>query len=392
MDRTQSIYDREMRRRRLQEALLQQSMTPQQTQYTPGRFSRAVPYSPWQGLTQIGQALIARGAMDRSDERIEEAVKEQEDKRKRLYEGVMKTYEGTPAQPAVTESLLGPPQFPEGEQVLQEAVPAVPGDPRAAMLQAAAHPETEAMAKYLALAQPKPTKPSYAVVPEMQPSGKWRNREVISGQKAGLVGEEYEKGAGATDIDIGASDKYAEERMKKQAVRIDDLSKAAKSAYSESQALDRFISQAGTATAGGAQPIVTGVKNFLSTFGYDDKSLTSVKVMEQAIGDMKVNKIAQFGARGLTDKDMEVIHQSLPRINTDPTARVEIAKILKKVHDNTIQDYIYAREEEAKSFPKVSQQIINPRWLREYKLQQPPEGVDPKLWNLMTLEERALWQ
>lgn len=381
----EDILREEERRKKVHEAILSGALTQDQTQFTPGRFSRAVPYSPWQGLSKIGQALIARGAMDRSESRLEEARKE----RQKSREQIMETMLGSPAIPAETAPLLGPETFPEGTQEITPAQPAVAPDPTRAMLMSADDPQ---MMKIVSAMTPKPTKPSYKVVPEMQPSGKWRNREIISGQKAGLVGEEYEKGAGATDIDIGASDKYAEERMKKQAVRMDDLSKAAKSAYSESQALDRFIAQAGTATAGGAQPIITGVKNFLSTFGYDDESLTSVKVMEQAIGDMKVNKIAQFGARGLTDKDMEVIHQSLPRINTDPKARVEIAKILKKVHDNTLQDYIYAREEEAKSFPKVSQQIINPRWLREYKLKQAPEGVDPKIWNVMTLEERALWQ
>jgi len=149
----ESIYNQEMRRRRLQEALMQQAVTPQGTQYTGGQYSQAVPYSPLQGLTSIGQALLARQGMKESEKKIQDAIDKQEEKRKRLSEAVMKTAMGTPGAPAVTEPLMGPPEFPEGQRVMQEAVPAVPGDPQKAMLQAASSPETAEMAKYIGLSQ-----------------------------------------------------------------------------------------------------------------------------------------------------------------------------------------------------------------------------------------------
>lgn len=235
-------------------------------------------------------------------------------------------------------------------------------------------------------------KPSYKVVPESIGGGQWRSREVIDGLKGSFIGEPYSKSASASDINIGGSSKYEDQRMKSQAVRMDDLAKQARSSYKEMQALDRFTKAGMNATAGGAQPIISGVKNFLSSFGYDSKSLTNVRVMEQAIADMKVNKIAQFGARGLTDKDMEVIHKALARINIDPNARKEVADILRKMHENTIQDYIYSREEEAERFPKMSKQIMNPRWLNEYNLNQPPEGVGKDIWDNMPPEDRKLWK
>lgn len=174
----QSIYDEEMRRRRLQEALLKQSM-PQGTQYTGGAYSRAIPYSPLQGLTTLGQALIARQGREESEGRLKEEIKKQEDKRKRLSEAVMRTHQGTPAVPAVTADKFGPPQFPDEQQVMQEAVPAVPGDPTGAMLQAAAAPETEKMANVLSAmqrgrgsaAKPTATSRGFLVPDPTNPSG-----------------------------------------------------------------------------------------------------------------------------------------------------------------------------------------------------------------------------
>lgn len=146
----QSIYDAEMRRRKLQEAMFQQAMAPQETQYAG---NRAVPYSPLQGLTTLGQALIARSAMDSGDRRLAEARKSQEDKKAKLIETVMKTMRGTPEIPAVTADKFGPPQFPDEQQVITPAIPAVPPNPQEAMVLAASQPETAEMAKYIGLSE-----------------------------------------------------------------------------------------------------------------------------------------------------------------------------------------------------------------------------------------------
>ena len=231
---------------------------------------------------------------------------------------------------------------------------------------------------------PEPTKSTYKVVPEMQESGLWRDLAVVNGKPAGYVGAPYSKSASASSVSVDATtkglDKYAQERLKGEAAGMTELGKAAKSAYNESKALDRFISNSAKGTAGGAQPLITWTKNFLSSFGYSDDSLSSVAGMQQSIADMKVNKIAQFGARGLTDKDMEIIQQSLPRVDTSPEARIAVANVLKKLKDREIQDYIYARDEEARLYPDLSKKIRIPRWLSEYQKEKgkgQTDGMQP---------------
>ena len=59
------------RRRRLQEALLSQSLQQPQTQMTGGRYSRAVPYSPLQGASKLIQAALLKRGMGETGEQLE---------------------------------------------------------------------------------------------------------------------------------------------------------------------------------------------------------------------------------------------------------------------------------------------------------------------------------
>ena len=230
-------------------------------------------------------------------------------------------------------------------------------------------------------AKEKEYKPSYKVVPERVKGGMWRDRAIIDGKKAGFVGEAYKKGAGASETTLGGG-KYAAERMKIQAKRMDEIEKSATSAYSGKKALDRFVRNSKKGTEGGAQPIISGVKNFLTSFSsYSPDELTSTAVMQQAIGEVKVGLIARFGARGLTDKDMEIINESLPRVATSKDAREKVAEILGKIYEYQIEEYSDALEQEKELHPEVSKGIIKPKWLREYSSKKKDENETSKKMN-----------
>jgi len=361
-EQVQSDIAKEDKRRKLIEAMQAQNLKQGNTSKMVS--GRVVPYGVGEGLTKIASALMSRSQLEDTDKRKSELLEQQSGLRAGATQDVMDTILGREGQY----------EIPEGQQGPQ--VQSIEADPLQGSIQAMTRPELKdsGMDK-VALAmlnRKEPKKPArkYKTIPEMQPSGMWQDRAVTDGIVGDLVGEQYKKGSGASDISVGGDSKYADERMKKQAQMMDDLGAAAKSAYNESLALDRFIEASKTGSEGGAQPIITGVKNFLASAGYSDDSLVSVATMGQALGDMKVNKIAQFGARGLTDKDMEIINLSMPKIETSQEARIAVAEILKKVKDSEVQNYIYALDQEKEKHPDVSAGVLQPRWLGEYRSAQ----------------------
>ena len=111
--------------------------------------------------------------------------------------------------------------------------------------------------------------------------------------------------------------------------------------------------------------------------------------MEQAIGDILGNKMAELGARGLTDKDMEVLRQSLPRVDTDKASRDNVVEILKKANNNVIAEYENARLEEARVYPDLSKRIPDPAWYKAHKLKVPTNTSDLAAAAKAELERRG---
>ena len=164
-----------------------------------------------------------------------------------------------------------------------------------------------------------------------------------------------------------ATDKYWENRVKGQAERVETLEKEAASAFDEIKALDRFMESSKGSTEGGAQPIITGVKNFLTSFGAEFEGLEDMAQMQQAVADIKTNYLRDLGARGLTDKDMEIINAALPRMNTSQEARENVVRILQKAQANKIKEWEFMKKEEQRVFPSKAGEIFNPKWYSEYQ-------------------------
>jgi len=208
------------------------------------------------------------------------------------------------------------------------------------------------------------------------------------------IGQAFLKRPTASDVNVSANaavpkgdTKYAEKRMSDAAEGMTALTKSAESAYKGNKSLDRFLAASNTGTQGGAQPIITGVQNFLSSFGYAPSELKDVRQMEQAIGDMLGRKMEELGARGLTDKDMEVLRESLPRVNTDRAARENIVRILKVTNNNIISEWEGQRSQEFQTYPELSKRIPEPVWYKEHK--NAMKGITPKTATMADIQETA---
>ncbi len=197
---------------------------------------------------------------------------------------------------------------------------------------------------------------------ELQPDGTWK--ELGRGPRFKTTPDVVSN----TTVRVDKSDdEYLKQVRGGQAKAYLELEKSAESAAKQISALDRFIEASEKGTAGGAQPLITGVQNFLSSFGYSPESLKNTVVMQQVIGDILGTKMAELGARGLTDKDMQILREALPRVETDRNARVTVANIMRRNAENTLNEYDNARSEQARIYPEFSAKNPVQGWYRDYR-------------------------
>jgi len=410
-------YENQLReaekRRRMAEMLSQQSMSPIEHSNQPGA------KISW---TQVlGKAL--QGYMSgREAQGAAKTEADVADKTKKLYETEMADYntarQGTPAQaPMIAGDDEGnampmvPAQKADTRDLLVKAL--MSSNPKVQQIGQLDYSNAQSQAAAQAAAQAK-AQEAYNLAPGAKrfqggqmiaenavPEKINYNQPFLPDGSPNIAYQKYslEKGkAGAPNVavNMGKGDsKYVEERLQGRAKSMAELDKSAEASYKTVKAIDRFLASSESGTAGGAQPVITLTQNFLSSFGYNPKDLKDVRQMEQAIGDILGSKMAELGARGLTDKDMEVLRESLPRINTDRAARQNVAQIVRKSAENNINEWKVQRQEEEKTYPDLGKRLPTPNWAREYEKErkaQAPSGMDKKLWDAMTPEERALFQ
>ncbi len=174
-----------------------------------------------------------------------------------------------------------------------------------------------------------------------------------------------EVGAG-TVVNLGAGDNaYTKKRQEQNAERMGTYRKSADASIRSQRNLKQFMRASAEGREGGAVPIVSGIQNFLVTFGFSDTGLKDVAGMQQAIGSIKKEHMDELGARGLTDKDMEIISEALPRAETSREAREAVAGVLQKANDYKIREYIDLIESEKGNYPDIKQML--PSWYDDEK-------------------------
>lgn len=115
------------RKRRIQDALMAQTLQQGQTQMTGGKYSRAVPYSPLEGATKLIQAAMLSKQSDKNNEALRGLGQRYENSFQPEYQDVMSTLKGRKAAPAV---------YNEGQMGTGPTVPGFKPDPVGAVTQA----------------------------------------------------------------------------------------------------------------------------------------------------------------------------------------------------------------------------------------------------------------
>jgi hypothetical protein len=171
--------------------------------------------------------------------------------------------------------------------------------------------------------------------------------------------------------------KYIETRMTGEAQEVAKLYSSADSALRNNAALDRIAKHSDEAFAGAAAPIMAAATNLLSSFGYDAKALTSTAQVDQAISEMLANRMGELGARGLTDKDMEVLRSNLPKVNQSKDSRVAVVSVLKKANNATITEAQERRRMELEQYPDLRGRTRNYGWEKYKPVEDAPSAPTP---------------
>lgn len=338
-------YEALERKKRIQDALMADTMRPHQTEFTPGRYSRAVPKSPIEGIAKVIQAALLKKHAGETDKQMG---------------NLGQKYQGDSDE--VIRNMIAQSQ---GD------VPWRNPDPTGAAMSGAGSPYSAAQNVSKAMMQmtPEPPKP-YNLAPGAQRySGS--NQLVAANPKT----------MPETQIinNMPGVDKFADEWAKMEVGNYGENMKSAESASLGIEAMNRFMENNDLASEGAVQPLFTFFKNFMSSFGMDSQSLTAETIMDQSAKGTLAQYMRELGARGLTDTDMKILAQVLPQLNTSKEARMEVANIMMKNYDKTLSTFS-DRFETLATKPEVSHMAYKPLFLKNWEKQK-TEGTDNDLFN-----------
>jgi hypothetical protein len=143
---------------------------------------------------------------------------------------------------------------------------------------------------------------------------------------------------------------------------IKESRKTAGTAVDNNRALTRMLGASKDGIEGGAADIISEVQNLFVSAGGSAEGLEDVATMEQAVGSMQANFMKELGARGLTDKDMEILRDSLPKMATSRAARERVIAILRKENNVRIFEHMDQIADEEARYPGVK--ANRPSWYK----------------------------
>jgi hypothetical protein len=138
--------------------------------------------------------------------------------------------------------------------------------------------------------------------------------------------------------------------------------KTAGTAIKNNRSLSRMFAASKDGREGGAADILSKIQNMFVSFGVPADGLEDVATMQQAVGAIKAEYMSELGARGLTDKDMEILSVALPRMETSREAREKVITILKKENNLKIFGYLDQVADEEERYPGVK--VNRPSWYK----------------------------
>lgn len=305
--------------------------------------------APGQGKPRLGQILgqalpvgmqAYQGGIDQTLQQILMGQKMQEMQRQREMQARQQQAQAQLAQmtqPVTPLSALSAPGRVGPTAERAETIGQVPQMTREQALRMAMNPnlpgpDREALFKYVEATKPAEPKLGPGVVGEFQ-----------AAQAAGLVPSgttlqqfvELKKppAPSATAIAGGTKDVFGEESQKRQATRFSDISTSGDAARRSANDVRRLESLIGKVETGGA----AAFKQAAGNLGINTKGLDDIQALQAVINKL-VPAQRPAGSGTMSDADLALYKESLPRIINQPGANREIVRSMKEINQYLIEE------------------------------------------------------
>lgn len=206
-------------------------------------------------------------------------------------------------------------------------------------------------------------------------------------------------GAGSTNVTVGEGDKFYENLDKKNAETFASLSDEGVRSRAKMGQIDRLEALlANSPTGAGA-----AFKQALGEWGIPTDKLNEIQSTQALINEL-VPQQRQPGSGPMSDADLALFKQSLPRIINQPGGNTMILNAMRGITQYQIQmgeiaDAVADRSIKPAEGRKMIREMKNPledftkalRGKADGK-SKAPEGVDASDWEFMTPEERRLFE
>jgi hypothetical protein len=193
-------------------------------------------------------------------------------------------------------------------------------------------PDREALFRYAEATKPVEPKTSPGVVGEFE-----------AAQRSGLIPPgttltqfvEMKKppAPSATAIAGGGKDVFGEESQKRQATRFSDISTSGDAARRSANDVKRLESLIGKVETGG----VAAFKQAAGNLGINTKGLNDIQALQAVINKL-VPAQRPAGSGTMSDADLALYKESLPRIINQPGANREIVRSMKEINQYLIKE------------------------------------------------------
>jgi hypothetical protein len=252
----------------------------------------------------------------------------------------------------------------------------------------------DAQGRPIAAAQPEPgfrqLSPQEAQQFNLDPSKGWQ---------VGPDNRVYEIGGGGVTVtnNMGEGDKFYEQLDKNNATSFSAMSDAGVSARSKLAQIDRLQGL----LANSPQGMGAGFTQMLGEYGLPTQGVGELQAAQALINEL-VPQQRQPGSGPMSDADLALFKQSLPRIINQPGSNKLILDTMRGISEYQIQmgeiaDRVANREMTAAQGRDAIRALSNP--LAGFKTTAGdgdsgavPAGVDPEDWKFMSPEDRRLFQ
>jgi hypothetical protein len=206
-----------------------------------------------------------------------------------------------------------------------------------------------------------------------------------------------EDNAGGTTVNVnsGSDDFYtaADKKRGEDFVATEVSGTKAASNLAQLSRLEQLLEAA-------PQGMEGGWKGFVGQFGIDSEGLDDIQAAQALINSMVPDQRPP-GSGTMSDADLALFKASIPAVINQPGGNATIIQTLRGIalYDQKmgeiatqVLDRTLTPAQGRAEMAKVTNPLEAFKTNSQRSADQPPEGVPPDVWGVMTPEERALWQ